>query len=159
MKPFCFLLFMPLFFLFSSCTIEISNPLDNVYSGITETAKNDPIPIGTIDEDDWRMQVNGQNASDRSGIPIESEFCAYPNPTDDYISFQFAIASKSLVTIFISDKPGSIIDTLVNETLSPGYHKVTYDARGLKSRIYRAFFLATSGEGIKYSCYGDFRRK
>lgn len=159
MKLLCFLLFMPLFFFFSSCTIEISNPLDNVYSGITETGENDPAPIGAVDEDDWRMQVNGQNASDRTGIPIESGCCAYPNPTDDYISFQFSLPSSSSVKIFISDKPGSIIDTLVNETLPTGYHRVTYDTRGLKSRIYRAFFLATSGEGIKYSCYGDFRRK
>lgn len=159
MKSSGFRLFVPVFFLFSSCTVEIIDPLDNVYSGITETNETGPDPIGTVDPNDWKMHINGQEAAEPEKIPLAFDFCAFPNPSDDYISFQFAPGKTSSVIIFISDKPGSIIDTLVDETFSPGYRKITYDVRGLKSRIYRAYFVATVSDGTKYSSYGDFRRK
>jgi hypothetical protein len=148
-----------LFFFFSSCTVEITDPLDNAYSGITETNQAGPDPIGAVDQNDWKIHINGKEAAMPGKIPLNVEFCAYPNPTDNYIRFQFALARTSSVTIFISDKPGSIIDTLVNETFSSGYRQITYDVRSLKSRIYRAFFLATDSNGTKYFSHGDFMRK
>lgn len=154
-----FLLFMSLILFFSSCTLEISDPLDNVYSGITETGPNDPTHTGAVDSNDWLLKINGKDPLDPGKMPVEFVFCAYPNPTDDFITFQYEVASKSSVVIFISDKPGSIIDTLVNETRSTGYHQMVYDVRGLKSGIYRAFFIAVPDDGTRYTSFGDFRKR
>ena len=69
---------------------------------------------------------------------------AYPNPFNPITTIQFSIPELSRVTVSIYDLQGRLIETLVDEKLSPGNHIVQWDAEGFSSGIY--FILLNGGE-------------
>jgi hypothetical protein len=69
---------------------------------------------------------------------------AYPNPFNPITTIQFSIPELSRVTVSIYDLQGRLIETLVDEKLSPGNHIVQWDADGFSSGIY--FILLNGGE-------------
>jgi len=60
----------------------------------------------------------------------------YPNPFNPTTTIQYAISSRRFVSITVYDLLGCEVATLVNEELSAGVYKVTFDASDLSSGVY-----------------------
>ncbi len=69
---------------------------------------------------------------------------AYPNPFNPMTTIQFSIPELSRVAVSIYDLQGRLVETLVDEKLSPENHIVQWDAKGFSSGIY--FILLNGGE-------------
>jgi len=60
----------------------------------------------------------------------------YPNPFNPTTSIEFSISKKSAVKVLIYDDMGRELQTLVNETLTPGYFHYKFDGAGFPSGVY-----------------------
>ncbi len=69
----------------------------------------------------------GQINDDHNNIPITTALNAnYPNPFNPSTNIPFDIASDSQVNLSIYDSRGSLVNTLVNQTLSAGTYNITW---------------------------------
>jgi len=76
---------------------------------------------------------------DSSELETPKEFSLsqnYPNPFNPSTKISFAIPTQELVTIKIYDVLGRQVETLANETKSPGYYEVNFNADKLPSGTY-----------------------
>lgn len=63
-----------------------------------------------------------------TSIPSTIELSAnYPNPFNPQTTIEFSLKSQSLVKIYIYDMKGSLIRTLLNQDVSAGNHRVSWD--------------------------------
>lgn len=60
----------------------------------------------------------------------------YPNPFNPSTTIQFEITQRSSVQLKVFDIGGKELTTLVNQVLSPGIYKRTFEAQGLPSGVY-----------------------
>jgi hypothetical protein len=60
----------------------------------------------------------------------------YPNPFNPATVIDFSIAKQSVVTLKVFNILGQEVSTLVNETMLPGNHQVSFNARNLASGMY-----------------------
>ena len=60
----------------------------------------------------------------------------YPNPFNPSTKISFAIPTQSFVTIKVYDILGRQVKTLMNETKSPGYYEINFNAATLPSGTY-----------------------
>jgi hypothetical protein len=67
----------------------------------------------------------------------------YPNPFNPSTNFDFRIPKSERVVLRVYDTLGRVITTLINETMAPGAHTVTWDASTVPSGIY--FYRFTAG--------------
>lgn len=67
----------------------------------------------------------------------------YPNPFNPSTTINFAIASRTNVTLKVYDLMGKEVATLVNGELTAGSYKATFDAQKLSSGMY--FYTLTAG--------------
>ncbi len=70
---------------------------------------------------------------------IEPEFTLrqnYPNPFNPSTVITFNLIKQANVSLAIYNAIGEIVRTLLNENLTAGNYKITFDARGLTSGIY-----------------------
>ena len=83
-----------------------------------------------------------------SQFPTEfALFPAYPNPFNPVTTIQFSIPNVETLhamSVRIYDIQGRLVETLVDEKLSPGNHSVQWNADGASSGIY--FILLDGGE-------------
>ena len=70
----------------------------------------------------------------------------YPNPFNPATKIDFSIPTSSQVQLRIYNVLGQEVATLVNETLTPGSHTVTFDASRLASGIY--MYKITAGSFV-----------
>ena len=68
----------------------------------------------------------------------------YPNPFNPSTNLEFGISKSGFVSLKIFNTLGKEVATLVNENLSAGTYKYSFDASGLTSGIY--FYTLTAGE-------------
>ena len=68
----------------------------------------------------------------------------YPNPFNPRTTIRFQLPTKANVTLKIFDVLGSELETLLNQELDEGYHKIDFDAGEISSGIY-FYQLSTSG--------------
>lgn len=87
--------------LFYGCAETVPTEAEVIYSGITETNRNSPIPIGNVDEDDWRYIPH--NGSVTSMPVFYSVAPAYPNPTEREATLQITIPKNDSVNIWIDN--------------------------------------------------------
>lgn len=72
-----------------------------------------------------------------TGIPTSVELKAnYPNPFNPTTEICFGLPGATRVKIEIYDIVGRKVNTVVNETMSAGYHTVTWDGRDASSGLY-----------------------
>lgn len=71
----------------------------------------------------------------------------HPNPFNPETAIEFSIAEPGLVTLKIYDILGREVQTLVNESKTPGKYKVTWDARDIPSGVY--LYRLTSGTHLE----------
>lgn len=60
----------------------------------------------------------------------------YPNPFRDRTRIEFAVNAMKPVRLEVYDSIGRRVQTLLNETVQPGFHTVWFDGSGLASGIY-----------------------
>jgi hypothetical protein len=60
----------------------------------------------------------------------------YPNPFNPSTNIPFSLAHREHVTLKVYDTLGRDVATLMDDTLPPGPHAATFDARGLASGVY-----------------------
>jgi hypothetical protein len=83
----------------------------------------------------WSSLVAVQNIS--SEVP--SSFTLkqnYPNPFNPSTTIEFAVKTRSFVTLDVFDALGRNITSLVNEKLNAGSYKVNFNAASLSSGVY-----------------------
>lgn len=68
----------------------------------------------------------------------------YPNPFNPTTNIQFDITNAGMVKLYVYDMTGKVVAVLVNEELSAGTYKYSFDAGGLPSGIY--FYKLVSGD-------------
>jgi hypothetical protein len=74
---------------------------------------------------------------DENIIPSEFKlFPIYPNPFNPITNIKFSLPILSSVKINMYDLIGRQIDELSYNSLSPGYHTITWDASKYSSGIY-----------------------
>ena len=71
----------------------------------------------------------------------------YPNPFNPVTTLQFAVPSRSHVTIRVYDVNGRLARTVVDEELDPGWYTRVFDAEGLASGVY--FYRMTAGRFVE----------
>lgn len=71
----------------------------------------------------------------------------YPNPFNPSTTIQFALARRSHVMLKLYNVRGMEVTTLIDEALTPGTHKVVFEANGLVSGIY--FYRIQAGEFVQ----------
>ena len=74
-------------------------------------------------------------------------FPNYPNPFNPETTFSFNIGSLQQTSLRIYDIQGRLIETLVQDKISPGFHTMTWDASEVATGIY--FVKLISGDEIK----------
>ncbi len=86
-------------------------------------------------------------STDDKDINIPSAFklyANYPNPFNPITIIGFELQSNSEVNLNIYNLRGQLVDTILNEHISAGYHKVIWNARNYPSGIY--FARLTAGD-------------
>ena len=71
----------------------------------------------------------------------------YPNPFNPETTIEFTIDKESLVNLSVYNLLGQKVSTLVNEKLSAGHYKVTFNGKNLNSGIY--FYKLDTGSNVK----------
>ena len=113
---------------------SLSNPADIYVNRMTDTlavpnAGNSTVGLFLLDIPTGISQV--------SGIANSFELHQnYPNPFNPSTNLEFGISDLGFVSLKIYDLLGKEVTTLVNEVLSPGTYKYTFDASDLSSGIY-----------------------
>jgi hypothetical protein len=85
----------------------------------------------------WHPIEQEDVAVQEAQLPIDFALThASTNPGGPAGSMSFAVPAASHVTIRLFDVTGREIQTLVNDTVQPGYHRITLPPRGLAPGIY-----------------------
>jgi hypothetical protein len=76
----------------------------------------------------------------------------YPNPFNPSTSIRYSMPVTGIASVRIYDAGGRLVETLVNELLSPGSYERTWNASGLSSGVYYARLeVWTGGSGRSYA--------
>ena len=81
---------------------------------------------------------------------IPSEFFiseAYPNPFNSTTTIEYALPFASEVSMNLYNLSGRMIETLVNDRLQAGVHRVTLDAGNMASGLYFVKLRAPLSKG------------
>jgi mannose/cellobiose epimerase-like protein (N-acyl-D-glucosamine 2-epimerase family) len=79
------------------------------------------------------------DVASRSKQELPAEFALrqnYPNPFNPSTVIAFSLPSEARVTLAVYDMLGRCVATLVNNTMGPGEHQVTWNAQSLPSGVY-----------------------
>ena len=68
----------------------------------------------------------------------------YPNPFNPSTTIAFDVSKTTNLSIAIYDISGRLVETIANESFSPGKHSINWHANGLSSGIYFAKILSSS---------------
>jgi hypothetical protein len=93
---------------------------------------NDDLTISDIEEPDTKTTQLNQIA------PSYSYFYNYPNPFNDFTTFEFSLYEPAFVTLEIYNYNGSKVSTLVNQKFAQGIFKTNFDAGDLPEGIYHS---------------------
>ncbi len=115
-------------------TLELMDPaLDNT---IAENWRASSYPFGSPGIKGWLGVAPG---SAGRTLPTELTLLEnYPNPFNPSTTITFLLARPTPVSLNIFDSRGREIARLVNGMMSPGLHRVLFNAEGLSSGIYLA---------------------
>jgi hypothetical protein len=110
---------------------------NNVYASHTELV---------VDSADSLLGLSYVSLTAHRPTPVESQGPLaegvridpnYPNPFRGATTIPFQIADAGPVRVAVFDIIGRRISEILNETLRPGAHRVTWDAGSVSSGVYR----------------------
>lgn len=145
-----------MFILFASCN-DNSLMSELFYSGITETDEVGNL-IGNFDQDDWRFPPASN--SPLSPLTSYAMWPAYPNPTNRFFTFRYAIPEASSIVVWLDDKPENKKTTIVSKDCYAGVYSIKVDLlygnNSLKRKegIVRLFFSIPGNTNFK-TIHGD----
>ena len=91
-----------------------------------------------IEADVQSFDVNFSNA-----LPIKTELTdAYPNPFNPTSTINYGLNTTGHVEIMVYDATGRLVEELVNQNQTAGYHSITWNASNQASGMYFAKMIA-----------------
>jgi hypothetical protein len=91
-----------------------------------------------IEADVQSFDVNFSNA-----LPIKTELTdAYPNPFNPTSTINYGLNTTGHVEIMVYDATGRLVEELVNQNQTAGYHSITWNASNQASGMYFAKMVA-----------------
>lgn len=92
----------------------------------------------------WVLE-EGVRVDQNSVVPTDFELAQnYPNPFNPTTEIQFNLKTRLHTNLTVYNAQGQVIETLVDEVLNIGEHRVTFNAAGLPTGVY--FYKIQSGE-------------
>ncbi len=77
------------------------------------------------------VQWGDTDVDENDGLPLEFAINAvYPNPFNPTVNVEIAVPMRSIVKAEVYDMLGRKVATLVQDQLSPGYHRLSWTAEG-----------------------------
>jgi len=99
----------------------------------------------TCSGDFWRAKLTAIVENPIKLIPEKWKlFQNYPNPFNPVTTISYQLQKPGLVSITVYNLMGQLVETLVNEYQTNGFHSVVWNAEDLSSGIY--FYKIQSGE-------------
>jgi len=72
-------------------------------------------------------------------LPIKTELTdAYPNPFNPSSTINYGLMNDGHIEIMVYDATGRLVDELVNQHQTAGYHSITWNASNQASGMYFA---------------------
>jgi len=91
-----------------------------------------------IEADVQTYDINFSNA-----LPIKTELTdAYPNPFNPTSTINYGLNNTGHVEITVYDAAGRLVEELVNQSQTAGYHSITWNASSQASGMYFAKMIA-----------------
>jgi len=75
-------------------------------------------------------------------------FSPYPNPFNPVTNIIYVLPEHINIQIIVYDLSGKQIEILINESQTPGYHSVNWDASSYPSGIY---FIMMVSDNVTYT--------
>jgi hypothetical protein len=98
----------------------------------------------SVDVDVQSYDINFSN----NLLPVKTELSdSYPNPFNPTTSINYGLQNDGRVEIMIYDASGRLVEELVNQNQTAGYHSITWNASSQASGMYFAKMVA--GEVIQ----------
>ncbi|MBU1935762.1 T9SS type A sorting domain-containing protein [bacterium] len=117
---------------------EPGNPENNLYAFFEITHGADTIPY------EYFVELWLSTELRKVGVPTEFAVQQnYPNPFNPTTTINFDLPSREFVKLDVFNVIGQKVVTLVNESMSPGYHMVQFNAENLPSGLY--FYRVQAG--------------
>ena len=89
------------------------------------------------------VEVQTYDISFSNVLPIKTELTdAYPNPFNPSSTINYGIMNDGHVEIMVYDATGRLVDELVNQHQTAGYHSITWNASNQASGMYFAKMIA-----------------
>ncbi len=99
-------------------------------------------PIGTypvVGEPRFTLNVTYDALGQNDDSTLPSDFAlhpVYPNPFNPSATISFDIPEISTIELNVYDVKGSLIETLLKDTMKPGKHRYTWEPQELPSGVY-----------------------
>ena len=82
------------------------------------------------------------NSAENSNIKKDLDhLILYPNPTEEFSSFEFTVKDDTFLKIEIHNMNGVLINTLYNSRVKKGKNRLTFNIANLKSGVYFIKFI------------------
>ena len=105
--------------------------------------------LSDIDNREIIIQIGGSSPLAYDSVDIPTHFsvsAAYPNPFNPIANLDYAIPNSDNVKISIFNVNGQLVETLLNEFKTAGYHTVKWNAYNISSGLY--FIKVESGQNV-----------
>ena len=79
-------------------------------------------------------------------VPNTYALSSYPNPFNPVTSITYGLPEHTNIQIVVYDLSGKQIESLINESQSPGYHSINWNADNHPSGMY--FITMIAGEYV-----------
>ena len=89
------------------------------------------------------VEVQTYDISFSNVLPIKTELTdAYPNPFNPSSTINYGLKNEGHVEIMVYDATGRLVDELINQHQTAGYHSITWNASNQASGMYFAKMIA-----------------
>lgn len=105
--------------------------------------------VNNITETDMFVQIGGDSPLTYDSVGVPAEFnvsAAYPNPFNPVTNVDFAVPEAGKVSIKVYNLVGQVMETLVDDYTSAGFHTVSWNASSVPSGLY--FITVEAGENV-----------
>ena len=110
----------------------------------TSTIEFVEIILADTDGNSIAVDIQSFDISNSSNLlPVKTELTdAYPNPFNPSSTINYGLKNEGHVEIMVYDATGRLVDELVNQHQTAGYHSITWNASNQASGMYFAKMIA-----------------